>query len=111
MNWNRLFEIAGRMGMSEKEFRLTTPRYFYFRRKGFEDLQTESWKRARLQAFYSFLPHTKKGALRRPENLFQLPGENELPEYSELQKEAILRHMKAAQGVDIFAGETINFEA
>jgi hypothetical protein len=99
------------MGMSEKEFRLTTPRYFYFRQKGFEALQVEYWQRTRMEAFYSFLPHTKKGALRKPEDMFRLPGENTLPEYNELQLAAIKRHMEAAQGVDIFAGETIKFEA
>lgn len=102
---------AGRMGWTQDEFWLCTPRYFHNACEGFEGLQIEAWKRARLQAFYSFLPHTKKGALRKPEDMFRLPGENTLPEYNVAQLAAIKRHMEAAQGVDLFAGETIKFEA
>ena len=99
--------MAGRMGMSEKEFRHTTPRYFYFKQKGFEALQLEHWQRARLEAFYSFLPHAKKGAMNRPSDLFKLPGDEKEINFSEEAKAAMIAHLKRAKGVDFFAGETI----
>lgn len=99
------------MGMSEKEFRLTTPRYFYFMARGFEALQLEQWKRARMTAFYSFLPHAKKNSIKRPENLFKLPGEEFTPDWSEQMKEAMKQHLERTKGVDLFAGESIKAEA
>ncbi len=95
--------------MSETEFRLTTPRYFYFRQKGFEDARHEQWQIERLCAFYAFLPHAKKGL--KPEKLFRLPGEGLLPEFSETEREAMLKHLKRAKGVDVFNGQTIKWEA
>lgn len=99
------------MGMSEWEFLHTTPRYFFNRQKGFERVQLEQWQRSRLEAFYAFLPHTKKGALKRPSDLFKLPGDEREIQFSEEAKRAMIAHLKRAKGVDFFAGETIKPEA
>lgn len=107
MDWPAMMEAAGRMGMSEIDFELTTPRYFYHRRKGFERLQEEAWARTRMEAFYSFLPHTKKNALRRPQDLFKLPGDEFDFNYSDAEKAAMLDHLKKVKNIDLFAGETI----
>lgn len=94
-------ELAGRLGMSEIEFELTTPRYFYHRLQAFEDLQLDAWKRMRMQAFYAFLPHAKKNALRKPADLFRLPGDITLfPEGEE--RAAMAEILKQASKVDWF---------
>lgn len=97
--------------MSETEFDITTPRYFYFRHKGFESVRIEEAKNTRIAAFYSMLPHTKKGALRRPEDLYPLPGDVETLETIEKKIAKDRKHManvlKIAKGIDFFAGETM----
>lgn len=95
------------MGMSEKEFRLTTPRYFHFRQKGFEANNWEQWRIARTVAFYAFLPHTKKGAIKNPEGLFRLPDEQRLPHLTEEFKAEAARVLEIAKTIDFFAGETM----
>lgn len=101
-----MMEMAGRMGMSEIEFELTTPRYFFHRMKGFEDLQVEHWQRTRMAAFYAFLPHAKKNALRKPSDMFHLPGDQtRLPEGEELA--IMAARLKEAAKVDWF-GDKIN---
>ena len=100
-------ELAGRLGMSEAEFELTTPRYMYHRQKGFEALQVEYWQRTRMEAFYAFLPHTKKGALKRPTDLFQLPGDVKDIVFTEAEKQRMIAALNRAKGVDFFAGESI----
>lgn len=70
--------IAGRMGMSEHEFDITTPRYFFNRQRGFFDgvFETEksNWERARWLAMYSVAPHTSKNL--KVEDLAVFPWEN-----------------------------------
>lgn len=96
------------MGMSETEFRHTTPRYFYFRQKGFEGLQLEAWQRARIQAFYAFLPHAKKGAIKKPEGLFSLPGDaKQLPEITPEKSKQAAELLAVAKTVDWFNGGTM----
>jgi len=99
------------MGMSEEEFDITTPRYFYFRSKGFESVRHEEARNARTVAFYSFLPHTKKGAVKRPEDLYHLPGDMETLEAIEKRlakdREHMAKVLKIAKGIDFFAGETM----
>lgn len=102
-------ELAGRLGMSETEFELTTPRYFYYRLQGFEDLQLEAWQRMRMQAFYAFLPHAKKNVLRKPADLFRLPGDITLfPEGEERAMMAAI--LKEAVKVDWF-GDNVKAES
>mgnify|MGYP006921731261 FL=1 len=95
------------MGMSEREFLLTTPRYFYYRQKGFEILQTEAWQRTRMAAFYAFLPHTKKNAVRRPQDLFGLPGDAVEVNYAEEERAAMIETLRRAREVDFFAGQAL----
>lgn len=95
------------MGLSEREFLNTTPRYFYFRHKGFEALQMEQWQRTRTQAFYSFLPHVKKNALRRPSDLFRLPTDTDYVELTPERKREMMAHLERAKKYDFFAGESI----
>jgi len=110
-DWNGLFEIAGRLGRSEREFRHTTPRYFYFRHKGFESVRLEDARSTRVLAFYSFLPHTKKGSLKRPEDLYRLPGDRTSLETVEAMIKKERSHMadvlRIAKNVDFFKGETM----
>lgn len=94
-------EAAGRMGMSENEFELTTPRYFHYRCKGFEALQVESWQRARIGAFYAFLPHAKKNALRKPADLFTLPSDKRF-EPTEAEPEIMRERLRWAKTLDIW---------
>lgn len=102
-------EMAGRMGMSESEFELTTPRYFFYRMKGFESLQTEHWQRTRLEAFYAFMPHAKKNSLRKPSDLFKLPGD--VPQFPAGEELRIMKEqLKAAQKIDWW-GDRINAES
>lgn len=58
-------------------------------------------------SFYSFLPHTKKNALRRPMDLFRLPGDERDIEYTEQERQQMIKHLAAAKNVNVFAGETI----
>lgn len=51
---------AGRMGMSEREFRCTTPRFFVNRRKGYEMTERAEWERTRIVAYFAFLSYPKK---------------------------------------------------
>lgn len=95
------------MGLSEREFLNTTPRYFYYRNKGFDGLQLEQWERTRMQAFYSFLPHTKKNTVRRPSDLFRLPSDADYTELTPERKAAMMRHLEIAKNYDFFAGESI----
>lgn len=99
------------MGMSEEEFDITTPRYFFYRHRGFESVRIEDAKNARMVAFYSFLPHTKKGAVKRPEDLYHLPGDMETLEAIEKRLTKDREHManilRIAKGIDVFAGETM----
>lgn len=98
-------EMAGRMGMSEQEFELTTPRYFHYRSKGFEALQVEAWQRVRMASFYAFLPHAKKNALKKPADLFTLPGDK--PKFPEGEERAILAaRLKEAMQVDWWGDKT-----
>lgn len=97
--------------MSEMEFRHTTPRYFYFRHKGFESTRMEDARNARAVAFYSFLPHTKKGSLKRPEDLYPLYGDKDTLEAVEAKIRAERSHMadvlRIAKTIDFFKGETM----
>lgn len=99
------------MGIGEKEFRLTTPRYFYFRSKGFETVMLENARNARIVAFYAIAPHVKKGAVRRPEDLYPLQGDRSRLEAveSSIQNERayMARILKTAKSIDVFAGETM----
>lgn len=93
------------MGMSEIEFELTTPRFFYYRQRGFEALQNEAWQRSRLEAFYSFLPHTKKNAMKKPSDLYRLPGDEKEVHISEEERKRMSDLLKVAKNVDFFKGE------
>lgn len=97
--------------MSEHEFRHTTPRYFYFKQKGFESVMLEEARNARLIAFYAFLPHTKKGTLRRPEDLYPLYNDKTTLEAVEARIQAERGHMadvlRIAKTIDFFKGETM----
>lgn len=98
-------QAAGRMGMSEQEFELTTPRYFYHRLQGFDYLQIEAWQRTRMETFYAFLPHAKKNALRKPTDMFALPGDEPIfPEGAE--RAAMAEILKQAAKVDWFGDKT-----
>lgn len=65
----------------------------------------------RLLAFYSFLPHTKKGSLKRPEDLYRLPGDKSSLEAVEERIKKERSHMadilRIAKNVDFFKGETM----
>jgi len=104
-------QMAGRMGWSEEQFWFSTPRYFQNACTGFIDQQREEQieglRRTRLAAFYSFLPHTKKGTLQKPEHLFQLPGESALKEFGQEEKQAMLAHLERVKSIDLFAGQSI----
>jgi len=41
-----------------------------------EARERAQWERARVMAFFSVLPHAKKGSLRKPADLFPLDGED-----------------------------------
>ena len=100
--------MAGRMGMSEREFRQTSPRYFYFRSKGFESVMLEQARNTRLLAFYSFLPHTKKNSVKRPEDLYHLPGDTKGTQVmTDEQRAHMVKVLNIAKTVDVFAGETM----
>lgn len=51
---------AGMYGMSEREFRCTTPRFFVNRRKGYEKTERAQWERTRIIAYYAFMSYPKK---------------------------------------------------
>lgn len=104
-------QAAGRMGWSQDEFWLSTPRFFQNAYFGWMQQKNEDYieglRRTRIAAFYSFLPHTKKGALKKPENLFRLPNENPLPQFTDEFKAEAARVLEIAKTVDFFAGETM----
>lgn len=97
--------------MSEEEFDITTPRYFFARYKGFETLRIDDARNTRIAAFYAFLPHTKKGSLKRPEDLYHLPGDMETLEAIEKRlakdREHLAKVLKVARTIDFFNGETM----
>ncbi len=108
MDWGLLMEAAGRMGMSETEFEITTPRYFFHRRTGFESVQREQARNTRIIAFYAIAPHMKKGAIKRPEDLYTLPGDGKrVREYDEDERKRLAKLLEIAKGVDFFKGETM----
>lgn len=69
-----MIRAAGQMGWSEEQFDLTTPAYFVAAYGGFIE-QRGDWERARYQAFYSLMPHTKKGRLKKMADLGRFPWE------------------------------------
>lgn len=100
-----MMEAAGRMGMSEQEFELTTPKYFYYRQKGYEAAHTDDWKKMRLHLYYSLLPHVKKNSIKKPQDLFKLTAEEYKMDEKTYQARAdVLRRVK---NIDLFAGETV----
>lgn len=76
-DWNALHEAAGRLGYRESEFWNTTPRYFYAALRGQEQAEQAQWERMRWLAYFSFVPHAKKNALKGPKDLMQFPWETE----------------------------------
>lgn len=105
-------QAAGRMGWSQEQFWFSTPRFFQNAYFGWVEQQRENnierLRASRLLAFYSFLPHTKKGSLLTPKSLFSLP--DEVPPQIEAD-EKMTEHMRLAKGVDFFAGESIKKSA
>lgn len=98
--------------MSESEFDITTPRYFYFRHKGFQSVQVEAAKNARLIAYFGTrIMYYKRKAYKRPEDLYPLPGDVETLETIESRIAKDRQHMasvlKIAKDIDFFAGETM----
>lgn len=95
------------MGLSEKEFLNTTPRYFYFRHKGFETLQTEQWERTRVLSYYTFLPHAENKKTLTPKGLFRLSTDTDYVELTPERKREMMAHLERAKKYDFFAGESI----
>lgn len=42
---------------------------------GYFKRSEDEWKRARFIAFYSIIPHAKKGKIKKPEDLIKLPSD------------------------------------
>lgn len=105
MDWPQLMEAAGRMGMSEQEFELTTPRYFFHRQRGYESAHLDEWKRMRMHLYYSILPHVKKNSIRRPQDLFMLTDEEF--RMDEQTRQTLSDMLRKVKNIDLFAGETI----
>ena len=68
----------------------------------------EQARNARLLAFYSFLPHTKKNSVKRPEDLYHLPGDMGTSKHlTETERAYMAKVLNIAKTVDVFAGETM----
>lgn len=98
--------------MSEREFRLTTPRYFYFRQKGFESVRIEEARNARLIAYFGTRTmYYKLNAYRRPEDLYYLSGDADTLEAIEQrikgERDYMAQVLKVAKTIDVFKGETM----
>lgn len=69
------------MGWSPDQFWDATPFEFWNALEGFvkfhTNIQQNEWNRTRVLAFYSFLPHAKRGSLNRPIDLFPLEWDEE----------------------------------
>lgn len=63
------------MGYTEKEFRTTTPHYFYAAQRGFEQREQAAWERMRWMAYFALMPHIKKNTLKTPADLLSFPWE------------------------------------
>ncbi len=108
-------QAAGKMGWSQDEFWFSTPRFFenaYFGWIEYQDaVMLENARNARRIAYYSFLPHTKKGSLKRPEDLYPLYGDKDTLEAVEARIQAERSHMadvlRIAKQIDFFKGETM----
>lgn len=108
-------QAAGRMGWSQDEFWLSTPRFFqnafFGWREQKKEEHIEGLRRTRLVAFYSLLPHMKKGAMRRPEDLYYLSGDADTLEAIEQrikgEREYMAQVLKVAKTIDVFKGETM----
>lgn len=92
--------------MSEREFRHTTPRYFYFRSKGFESLIYDEWRRTRIESYHNRWGFWTKPP-KRPEDLYYLPGDSIVTAATQAEIEHMVKVLKIAKTVDVFAGETM----
>lgn len=67
--------------MSEDQFWDATPKFFWFRVKGYyeriEFEERQAWERTRYLAWAVLSPHVKKGTNWKPQSLFQFEDEKE----------------------------------
>ena len=92
------------MGMSEREFLCTTPRFFVAARKGFARREQGAWERARYIAFYAVAPHAKKGSFRKLTDLTKFPWEERTVYQSEQAREQAEKLLKE-KAAELFGGE------
>jgi hypothetical protein len=65
-------QAAGRLGWSEEQFWLSTPRFLLNAMKGAASREQEAWERARFIAFYAVQPlkaHANNWRINRPADL------------------------------------------
>ena len=108
-------QAAGKMGWTQDQFWFSTPRFFenaYFGWLEYQDsVMLANARNARTIAYFSYLPHTKKGSLKRPEDLYPLPGDKNSLEAIEarIAKERgnMADVLRIAKNIDFFKGETM----
>lgn len=71
----------------------TTLRYLFARHAALMELaerqEQTAWERARYVAYFAYVPHTRKGALKSPEALGKFPWEIKRTQLSHAEREAI----------------------
>lgn len=75
VTWDDLFEASGRAAIPFSDFWNITPREFYAYIKGTEKRTTEMWEMTRVQAFYSVAAMQGTEKIKKPSDLFMIPGE------------------------------------
>lgn len=68
-------QAAGRMGLTEMEFELTTPRYFFNARKGWKENEQAKWERSRMVALNSMAPHLNRHEMDNAKRRLTFPWE------------------------------------
>lgn len=66
------------MGLSEREFWRTTPRYFAALQRAFVKREQREWERARMVGYLALIPHhdSKKGGKLTPQRLLPFPWDD-----------------------------------
>lgn len=76
---------------------------------GYFKRSEDEWKRARFIAFYSIIPHAKKGKIKKPEDLLKLPSEAIIPTMSKQEREVkakeVLKKMDPSKYEKIYGKE------
>jgi hypothetical protein len=99
IGWQGLIEEAARLGIPEREFWLSTPRYFAARQKAWQEQYRLGWEQARFLAFFVIKTVDSKRRVKRFSDIAKFPWEKNTAVFAKQSREQLQKFSDEADEV------------